>query len=65
MIPLLYSLCGLEVKEIWILSETPIFEMEEVKGKQRFPTKKKKIMRINPTHATSIEPYDGMNALQI
>lgn len=62
---MLFLLCGNDVKEIWTLPETSIFQMVEVHGKQRFPTKKKKIFRINPTHHSSIEPYEGMNALQI
>jgi len=65
LMPLLFSMCGNDVKELWSLPETSIFQMEEVNGKVRFPTKKKKIVRINPTHPNSIEPYDGMNALQV
>jgi len=65
LMPLLFSLCGNDVKELWSLPEASIFTMEEVNGKVRFPTKKKKILRINPTHPNSIEPYDGFHALQI
>jgi len=47
------------------MPETSIFEMEEVNPRVRYTTKKKKIVRINPTLLSSIEPYEGVNALQI
>jgi len=65
LMPALFTLCGNDVKELWSLPETSIFQMKEVDPKQKFSTKKKKILRINPTHASSIEPYDGFNANQV
>jgi len=65
LMPVLFSVCGNDVKELWSLPETSVYQMKEVDAKQKFSTKKKKILRINPTHANSIEPYEGFNALQV
>ncbi len=63
--PALFAIGGNDVKEMWSLPETSIFQMKEVDPRQKFATKKKKMMRINPTHPSSIEPYDGFNANQV
>lgn len=65
LMPLLFSICENNVKELWAMPEGTIFDMQEVDPKVRFSTKKKKIMRINPTSPNSIEPYEGFNALQV
>jgi len=53
----LYSICGNDVKDIWILPESPIYETPEMRGKQRFFTKKRKIVRVDPTDVGSIDCY--------
>jgi len=56
--PRLFEVSGSETKEIWVLPETSIFNMEESHGKQRFTTKKKKLVRLDPTDPTSYDAYD-------
>ena len=53
----LFQACSQDVKDIWILPEASIFTMEEVAGKQKAISKKRKIVRLNPTDPTSIDAY--------
>lgn len=46
------------IRETWILPQTSIFEMEEVFGKQKVASKKRPIVRLDPTHPTSHTYYD-------
>jgi hypothetical protein len=57
-IPAMYAICGNDFKNKYTLPEKSIFELEAVTGKIKFPTKKRKIMRVNPTHPASHNPYD-------
>ena len=54
----LLSACNNDTLDTWILPECTIFNMEEVKGKQRPIGKKRKIVRIDPTDVDSIDAYD-------
>jgi len=53
----LFHVCGNDIKDVWILPDTSIFEQPEVKGKQKFFTKKRKIIRVDPTDAGSMDCY--------
>ena len=53
----LYAVCGGDIKDIWIMPETTIFDMPEMKGRQRYTTKKKKLVRLDPTDPTSFDAY--------
>ena len=59
-IPQMYAnLCGKDVKDIYILPDKSIFQMEPVVGKVKYPTKKRKIVRVDPTHPASHDAYDS------
>lgn len=56
--PRVFAACNSEALDIWIMPETSIFNLEEMKGKQRAITKKRNIVRIDPTDPESINAYD-------
>ena len=46
------------IREVWVLPQTSIFQMEETYGKQKVLSKKRQIVRLDPTHPTSHNYYD-------
>mmetsp|Transcript_30173 Transcript_30173/g.27511 ORF Transcript_30173/g.27511 Transcript_30173/m.27511 type:complete len:159 (+) Transcript_30173:1686-2162(+) len=50
--------CKKTTRDLFIMPEQSIFEMEEVIGKQKGIPKKKKIVRLNPTHPSSHNAYE-------
>lgn len=55
----LLSVTGPDTKEVWVLPETSIFEMPETKGKVWYSTKKKKLVRIDPTEPGGNDAYSN------
>lgn len=53
----MYEVCGADIKDIWVMPETSIYEMPETTGRVRYTTKKKKLVRVDPTEPNSADAY--------
>ena len=56
--PNLLSIAKNDIKDSIQLPEGSIFDMEEVYGKQKTNSRKRKLVRLDPTHPSSHTAYD-------